>query len=341
MKRNYKYLWSLLPGLAVVAGNVIGGWWSSANLILSLGLIPMMEWFAPEDKSNESDSTAVLPDLIMVFHAIAQIGSLTALYFSVKAGRFEGIQYVLAAASTGIHTGSSSIVLAHEMIHRKSFFWQTLGKFLLFSAGNFYFFIEHLKVHHKWVGTGRDSATARRGESLYYFFVRSIAGQIGSAWQIECGRMRKQGRNIFHPSNYLVGSLLLIFLVLGGIGATVGITGVLVFLLQGLLANFLLEYTNYIEHYGLSRSEHERVTELHSWQTDKVTSRFILIDLCRHSDHHYYASKPYHTLKTYQASPVMPGGYASAIYLAMIPPLWFKVIHRKLDNFTRLSSTPL
>ena len=125
---------------------------------------------------------------------------------------------------------------------------------------------------------------------------------------------------------------ILIALILGKIA-------LLAFALQSLTANFLLEYTNYIEHYGLSRTDKERVNETHSWQTDKVISRFILIDLSRHSDHHFYASKPYHTLLTFEKSPVLPGGYASAIYLALIPPIWFHVIHKRLkeyrDNFKK------
>ena len=116
-----------------------------------------------------------------------------------------------------------------------------------------------------------------------------------------------------------------------------GIAGVSVFMLHILIANFLLEYTNYIEHYGLTRTEDERVKEDLSWQTDKVISRFFLIDLSRHSDHHYFASKPYHTLQTYENSPKLPGGYASAIYLALIPPLWFKVVNKCLDDYKNVS----
>ena len=114
---------------------------------------------------------------------------------------------------------------------------------------------------------------------------------------------------------------------------SIGPIAVIAFAGQSLVANFLLEYTNYIEHYGLSRNENERVTEIHSWQSDKAISRFILIDLSRHSDHHYYASKPYHQLISYEGSPVLPGGYASAIYLALIPPLWFKVMNPRIMAF--------
>ncbi|MFM7901012.1 MAG: fatty acid desaturase, partial [Bacteroidota bacterium] len=130
----------------------------------------------------------------------------------------------------------------------------------------------------------------------------------------------------------LVASIFLLSVFLLAIFYWLGWLGVAVYMLQVFFANFLLEYTNYIEHYGLTRKPNERVTEHHSWQTDKVLSRFFLIDLSRHADHHYYASKPYHTLITYEKGPSLPFGYVSMIYVALIPPLFFKVIHASLSK---------
>ncbi|MGD1892916.1 MAG: fatty acid desaturase, partial [Cyclobacteriaceae bacterium] len=58
------------------------------------------------------------------------------------------------------------------------------------------------------------------------------------------------------------------------------------YLVQSVAAFFLLEYVNYIEHYGLERREGERVGKQHAWQSDAVTSRFTLFELSRHADHH-------------------------------------------------------
>ncbi|MCF8253757.1 MAG: fatty acid desaturase, partial [Bacteroidia bacterium] len=99
-----------------------------------------------------------------------------------------------------------------------------------------------------------------------------------------------------------------------------------------IVANFLLEYVNYVQHYGLERNEKTRVTEAHSWDSDLFVSRFVLVDLSRHADHHYYASKPYHTLVNYEKSPKMPSGYAGMFVLAAIPPLWYKLMHKRLPE---------
>jgi alkane 1-monooxygenase len=139
------------------------------------------------------------------------------------------------------------------------------------------------------------------------------------------------GSNPLSIQNYVFSASLALLAVLFLVWYFIGLIGVGAFLLQVFFANFLLEYTNYIEHYGLSRSPDERVTEKHSWQTDKVLSRYFLIDLSRHADHHYYASKPYHTLKSYDTSPVLPYGYVSMVFFALIPPLFFRLMHQKQE----------
>ena len=331
MLRNLGYLWSLLPGIVTVAGNLMGGNWVFANLLLTLGFLSIIEWFMPENKSNNFSENHFVPDLILVMNVVFQIACLSSLFYSLGNGKLNGMEIIGAALSTGIHSGSSSIVVAHELIHRKNRVFQFLGKFLLFTVGNIYFYIEHLRVHHKWVGTDKDPATARRNESLYGFFIRSMFGQISNAWKLENSHLRKENKSFFGNEVFKNSCLLIILLTV--IYFVFGIAGVAIYLLHILVANFLLEYTNYIEHYGLTRNENERVQEDLSWQTDKVISRFFLIDLSRHSDHHYYSSKPYHTLLSYNKSPKLPGGYASAIYLALIPPLWFKVVNKALDNY--------
>ncbi len=204
----------------------------------------------------------------------------------------------------------------------------------MFTAGNVYFYVDHLRVHHKWVGTTKDPATSNYGESLYQFYFRTTAGQFMSALNNDADRLRALNASPYGIKNFVVASCLMLFVFMGLLFYLFGVMVLAAFIIQAFIANFLLEYTNYIEHYGLSRNENERVTEFHSWQSDKVISRYFLIDLSRHADHHYYASKPYHTLKTYENAPVLPGGYVQMIYYALIPRLWFKTIHPLLKEIT-------
>lgn len=328
MKRNYKYLWSLMPAILILVCNALGGWWVAGNAVFSLFILAFLEKYLPDNKNNEADDNVFFPNVILQLHVLLQVLILFSVGYTLRHFEYSYLQLFLLALSVGINTGGSSIVIAHELIHRKNPYYQFLGKLLLLTACNMYFFVDHLRIHHKWVGTSKDHATARKGENLYYFFLRSVVGQIGSSWKLEIQRLK--GGNLFKRvfSNYLIASALLGIVLCILFYVVAGWSGVAVFLLQAFFANFLLEYTNYIEHYGLIRSENQRVTELHSWQSDKVISRYFLIDLSRHADHHYYASKPYHTLKSYEKAPVLPGGYVEMIYYAMIPPLWFRSVDR-------------
>jgi alkane 1-monooxygenase len=331
--RNLLYLFSLLPGFIVVYGNLhSGSWYAVFNLVFSLvglGVVYILSKpFLSEAHSGDNDT---IPNIILWLHIPTQVLCIASFVYAIVSGIHSGLNIFLCALSMGVYSGSGAIVVAHEFIHRKDKASQWAGKFLLFTAGNFYFFIEHLRVHHKWVGTEKDSASANRGQSVYAFFVTSGLGQIKGAWKLEAERLQKEGKSIFSWDHYMIRQFVYhilfdtcLFLIAGWIALTA-------WFVKCLLANFLLEYVNYIEHYGLSRKEKEKVTELHSWQSDRFISRFFLVDLSRHADHHYYASKPFHTLKSYEKSPVLPLGYPSLILPALIPPLWRKLTHPILD----------
>jgi alkane 1-monooxygenase len=99
----------------------------------------------------------------------------------------------------------------------------------------------------------------------------------------------------------------------------------------------LLEAVNYIEHYGLRRrkvdGKYERVMPVHSWNSNHPMGRMVLLELSRHSDHHYMASRKYQVLRHFDDSPQMPTGYPGMILLALVPPLWFMVMHREIDRY--------
>jgi alkane 1-monooxygenase len=113
--------------------------------------------------------------------------------------------------------------------------------------------------------------------------------------------------------------------------------GILFALFSAISGFILLETVNYIEHYGLLRlktesGRYERVKEIHSWNSNHVIGRIVLYELTRHSDHHYKTSKKYQILDCHDESPQMPYGYPTSMVLAMIPPIWFKVMNKRIPH---------
>jgi len=331
--RNLLYVLSLTPALLVIYGNLHGGWFAWGNTIYILFILATLEWaLKPFRSLAHTDKDDQLPQLILWLHVPAQLACVLTFFYGIAQQILFGYTALGAALSMGISTGSSAIVVAHEYIHRKSSLQQWYGKLLLFTAGNFYFFVEHLRVHHKWVGTDKDSATAKKNQSVYGFFLSSSMGQFLGALKLENERLIKANKSPYSLQNYVIRQLFLHAVLDTCIVYFIGWAALGWFVLHCVFANFLLEYVNYIEHYGLSRAEKQRVTEIHSWQSDAPISRFFLIDLSRHADHHYYASKPYHTLVSYEKSPELPSGYAGMFFIAAIPPLWYAVMNKRIPQ---------
>lgn len=111
----------------------------------------------------------------------------------------------------------------------------------------------------------------------------------------------------------------------------------LAFIMAAVVGILLLETVNYIEHYGLLRIKNEsgrfeRVKHMHSWNSDHQIGRLMLFNLSRHSDHHYKASKKYQLLDSQPESPQMPTGYPGMMLLALIPPLWFSIMNKRIGK---------
>ncbi|MCM2256057.1 MAG: alkane 1-monooxygenase [Vicinamibacteria bacterium] len=315
----------LLMAVALVAG----GPWALAPALFVFGLLPLLD----EAVGDVPDMPAPGPrwafDLPLVLFAPVQLALIGWTIHAVAVeGRPRGEGLALLF-SMGVVSGSGGITIAHELIHRASRLHRALGEVLMLSVGYPHFCVEHVYGHHRNVATPEDPATSRLGEGLYRFWWRSIAGGLVSAWRIERERVARSGaRGV--ADRRLRHALLLAGLVTA-IGAWGGASGVAAFAAQGLVAVLLLETVNYLEHYGLRRrevnpGEFERVQPHHSWNSNRAVSNAYLLNLARHADHHFLASRPYDALRPHPQAPALPYGYAAMLLLALLPPLWFRVM---------------
>jgi alkane 1-monooxygenase len=195
----------------------------------------------------------------------------------------------------------------------------------LLSVLYLHFTSEHNHTHHRLVGTSEDPATARRGESLWRFVARTIPGQFIDAVRIHSEKGR---RGLGNPA---IRGVALQLAVLGAVYAFGGPWVAAAFIAQAAFAVFLLEYINYIRHYGLSREIGERQTELHSWQSEDRWSRWTLLELTRHPAHHLKASVPFWKLQPFDGAPTLPTGYYGCFWIAVLPPVWRRVMHPRLE----------
>ena len=56
----------------------------------------------------------------------------------------------------------------------------------------------------------------------------------------------------------------------------------------------------------------------------------MLFHLQRHSDHHAHPTRRYQSLRHFDEAPELPTGYAGMIVLAYFPPLWYRVMDKRV-----------
>jgi len=258
--------------------------------------------------------------MLLVFGTIAWITRTYHLGLWEQAGLVFGI---------GIAAGTIGIVYAHELLHQRNRLERWLGDLLLAAVLYSHFRSEHLLVHHRHVGTPRDAVTARYNEGFHHFFLRVLRECPVSAWRAEAAMLARRGFGPLHRTNpfwryaALQAGFLALALLVGGWH------GLVLFLGQALVAIWQLELVNYIEHYGLTREylgdgRYEHVKPRHSWNAAHTATNWLMINLQRHSDHHYKPDRRFPLLQNYaeDEAPQLPFGYPIMGALAMVPPIW-------------------
>lgn len=311
-----------------------GGWRTFLPVVTVFILVPIVDALAGMAKKARPSPDV---DANVWFRVVTwawvpmQVGLLVWVLRMATSGRLSVLEIAGATVSMGVTSGAIGITFAHELVHRRGRFERALGEILLASVSYTHFAIEHVHGHHRHVGTPADPATARLGESFYRFLPRTLAGSLTSAWRLEVERLARRGRTAWSPANRMLRYGLTQLLLLAALLTIVGATGVIVFAGQAVVAFALLEVINYIEHYGLTRreiapGEFERIAPHHSWDSSYRISNWMLINLARHSDHHCAASKRYQSLELPTPAPQLPAGYGAMFLLALVPPLWFRVM---------------
>ena len=326
------HLLGLINPFVVIAGNLLGGWFTAAGVVYMLGIGPVLDVvLGKSDYHKRPSRDSGQPFEVMLFaHALLQLLAVGTLLF-LATSESPVWTVVVAAVSTGINSGASGLIVAHELGHRrkKSFSWW-ISQLNLFSVLYLHFTTEHNRTHHKHVATAADPATARYGESVWWFVARTVPGQFLDAWRLHAVRGHSP------ITNPVARGAACEMLLVVSIAVFLGPIPALAFLIQAASAVFLLEYINYLRHYGLQRDVGSRQTATHSWQSENRWSRWTLLELTRHPAHHLEAGKPFWKLRPYEDAPELPSGYYGCFWVALVPPLWRGLIHPRLPSANTL-----
>ncbi len=247
-----------------------------------------------------------------------------------------------AFTSLGMYYGMIGGTVSHELVHRVySKKDLIIGRLLLAPLWDTGFAIEHVYGHHRHVATELDSSTAFRGENFYKFFFRSSIKQLRGAYEIEKRRLQARHiKNNLLTNRFTQGQILSLMFLMFFIYSFGVLYGTIACFYTALVGRFYIRITEYITHYGLVRISGEPIEPRHSWDCYNSISLNVLYNLPLHSDHHFCGNKPFWLLKTNASqAPHLPCGYVAAGLIALVPPLWFKLIKPKLVDWDiRLAS---
>ena len=352
-----RYLWLMglvVPSLAFVALGLYAlthwGLFLWTGPIVIFVIVPLADLIIGIDTSNppdemieELENDKYYRYVTFAFLPLQYAGFIVAMYL-IGTTDWPVVDKIGMAISIGC-VGGIAINTAHELGHKREKEERWLGKIALAQTAYGHFFIEHNRGHHRRVATPDDPASARRGETVYAFWLRSITGSFASAWHLEAERLRNLGRSPWSLDNQMLVFQLVQAAAILVVGVLAGPAALGAWLVASLGGALLLETVNYIEHYGLSRgrAEHggwERVRPEHSWNTNRPGGRAFLFDLTRHSDHHAHATRPYAILRHHDEAPEMPFGYPAMILIALVPPLFFAILDPAVDAWRSSHPAP-
>jgi alkane 1-monooxygenase len=336
---------TLVPMLLVSAG--LGGWWLLLVPLYGWGVFSLMDALAGLNLTNHDPDTPQ-EDLFwyraitLIWFPIQFLTLFGMIWFATRTGTLGPGEKLALFFGVGVITGTVGINYSHELMHQKSALERWLADLLLATVLYSHFRSEHLRVHHLWVGTPRDAVTARYNEGFHRYFPRVLRECPVSAWRAEAAMLARRGLPVWHRSNPFWRYGALQAAMLGLAFALGGWAGVGLFVFQAFVAVWQLELVNYIEHYGLTRrhlgeGKYEHVLPRHSWNAAHRVSNWLLINLQRHSDHHYKPDRRFPLLQNHPAedAPQLPYGYPLMTIAAMTPPVWRRVMNPRVRDWRR------
>lgn len=319
---------SLLPAALIAAGAALGGAWPALSLVVLFGLPLVLDYLLTHAADPEAAEFPAGNGLLVTL-AITALGLPLYAIVSATGPTLTLPQKAALLFATGLWLGQIAHPAAHELIHRtdRRLYWLGVAVYSALLIGQHA--SSHRLIHHRFVATTDDPATARRGEGFWRFALRAGWQGYRAGFRAESARARR-----IHP--YLVYTALSAATLFAAALAA-GPTGAALWALLACHAQLQIHLSDYVQHYGLTRrllpdGRPEPVGPAHSWNSAHRATSALLLNAPRHSDHHANPQRPYPGLRLPDAAPRLPWPLPLAALIALVPPLWRRLMARELSR---------
>lgn len=320
----------------LLAASFWGGVWSWAALlyisVFAYGVDRLSAAvMGNPDPSREFPSGDGLSALLALSHFVVLVVVLQALLTSDDA-LLNNLALFTAAA---LFAGQIGHPNAHELIHRNNRWLRRLGKAVYISILMGHHASAHPLVHHVHVATAQDPVSAPLGLGFWRFFPKAWIGSYRLGYAAESKRYAARSA-LAHPYvAYTLGALGVLVLAAWHFG----LAGVLIWIALAAYAQLQIFLSDYVQHYGLRRrigatGKPEPVGPEHSWNSPHRFSGAMMLNAPRHSDHHTHPLRPYPALQLDpQNMPILPYSLPMMAVIALMPPLWRRVMDRRVQGW--------
>jgi len=348
--------------LAVAIGTFfIGGYWLWTGLVLVVLVTRIMD-IAIGDHLGVHPAGASGLAVSCQIAIVPMLGILTLLYLYYIGGermnwldmpmQWLGVDIAAARMNTGfvgliggtltlgLFHGALGVITGHEFLHRpdnaaKRIFGKLLIAPICFPA----LVLEHVGGHHANVGLLGDPETAPRGQGFWRFMAEDYSATTRDAFVREKARLARRNSGWFTTGNRLLQGAVLSVLTGFLFFAAAGLAGLAAFVSVAFIGVLCTTLFSYIAHYGLIRVPGTPVAARHSWNSYRFWSTSVMFNLPRHASHHLHGNRPYWKLEVEAGAPVFPHGATMMAGIALLPPLWRKVMTGPLEDWDRNYAT--
>ncbi|MFN3644529.1 MAG: alkane 1-monooxygenase [Gemmobacter sp.] len=324
---------TLGPGALIVLAAVFGGLWPLAALLAMTALVAALDRLVAQAAAGVPGAEFPASDRLSVALACLHLALVPLTVWAVAGDSgLSGAARAALFVAAGLYLGQVGHANAHELIHRGDRRLFRLGAAVYVALLFGHHASAHRHVHHRFVGTLDDPNTAVEGDGFWSYLPHAWVGSFRAGWAMETALRRQSGRGGIHPYAVWIGGAAAALLA---IGAAFGWAGLAVHLALAAHAQMQILLSDYVQHYGLERrrlpgGRLEPVGPAHAWEARAAASGAMLLLAGRHADHHAHPGRPFPALEHAAAAPRLPYGLPVMGAIAMVPPLWHRVMDRRL-----------
>jgi len=330
-----KFVSSYLFLILTLVGIHLGGPWVWLGFALLVLAVPVIEHLFGQSNDPTEHENGGFFDFLMVVRVPALCLFLVDGFAVIP--NYQGVEFIGAVLSFGYWMGINTNNVGHELFHRADTKLRWLGYLSVLIINFGHWAVSHVSSHHKWAATPNDPGTAKRGEMIYTFFLRSLFGGMREALKFEHSRLKNKSLMSRLFSNRVIGFSFV------SIGASVciwnflGAQSLLFWWAQSAVAISVILGVDYVQHYGLQRAEtgpntFEAFRSEHAWDSPHNATNIVIWNAGYHSSHHQKPQIPYQDLPG-RAGPLrMPFGLMTMYIIALAPPIWMNLTDKILNQ---------